>query len=363
METPTYRISFGKSSEQCNIFIEEGMLGRIPERLFSDCSSLAIVSDEIVSGIYARKLRIGTKGTHVITFPHGEKSKTLKTASEIASKMSKLSLDRRSAIIALGGGVTGDLAGFVASIFKRGITYFQVPTTLLAQVDSSIGGKTGVDTSWGKNQLGTFYQPSAVFIDTTTLDTLPKGEIINGLGEMVKSGIIADSKLFDSISRLDSFSLQNLKPMIPPTCKIKAKTVQADEREANLRSILNYGHTVGHAIEASAQYRLSHGKAVILGMIAEGWIALKLGIFEEASYERQRDLLYRIVKSFRVSTAFDPRKILEFARLDKKALGSSIRMSLPEKIGKMHEDNNGRCTVEVKKELLLESIQHLQKEV
>ena len=363
MATPKLSIKFGKSSEKCDVFIEEGILGHIPPRLFSDSSSLALVSDDLVSRIYARKLDIKSKETHLITFPHGEKSKSLDTASEIAAKMSKFGMDRKSAIIALGGGVTGDLAGFVASIFKRGIRYFQAPTTLLAQVDSSIGGKTGVDTSWGKNQLGTFHQPSAVFIDPSTLDTLPQSEIINGLGEMVKSGIIADRRLFDSIYQLDSFSTQKLKPMIYATCRIKTRIVQADEREDNLRSVLNYGHTVGHAIEASTHYKLAHGKAVILGMMAEGWIASKLGIFERKSYERQENLLQRIAKSFRVKAAFDSQRILEFARLDKKSLGGAIRMSLPEKIGKMHVDKDGRSTVAVKKDLFLASIEYLWNEL
>ena len=363
MATPTLSISFRKSNENCDIFIEEGILGRIPQQLFSDCSSVAVISDDLVSKIYAKKLSIRSKQIHLVSFPHGENIKSLDTASALASKLSDLGMDRNSAIIALGGGVTGDLAGFVASIFKRGLRYFQAPTTLLAQVDSSIGGKTGVDTGWGKNQLGTFYQPEAVFIDPSVLTTLPQSEIINGLGEMVKSGIISDSKLFDSIYPLDSLSLSNLKPMIIPTCRIKAKIVQGDEKETNLRSVLNYGHTVAHALEASADYKLAHGKAVILGMIAEGWIASELGILEKKSYERQTELLKRITRSFRVRAKFDPRKILEFAKLDKKAMGATIRMSLPEKIGKMHVEEDGRYTVEVKKDLFLNSLQHLKAEV
>lgn len=363
MATPTLSINFRKSNENCDIFIEEGILGHIPPRLFSDCSSVAVISDDLVSKIYAKKLSIKSKQVQLLSFPHGENNKNLDTVSTLASKLSNLGMDRSSAIIALGGGVTGDLAGFVASIFKRGIKYFQAPTTLLAQVDSSIGGKTGVDTDWGKNQVGTFYQPTAVFIDPSVLATLPQREIINGLGEIVKSGIIADTKLFDSISRLESLSLSNLKPMIIPTCRIKAKIVQADERETNLRSILNYGHTVGHALEASTQYKIAHGKAVILGMMAEGWIASKLGILEKGSYEKQTELLKRIMNLFKVRAEFDPQKILEFAKLDKKVTGSTIRMSLPERIGKMHVGKDGRHTVTIKKNLFLASIRHLKKEI
>lgn len=363
MATPTLRISFTSSGEKCHIFIKDGILAHIPPHFLSDCSSIAVISDDLVSRIYARKLKINSVETHLVSFPHGEKSKNLSVASVIASRMSKLGMDRKSAIIALGGGVTGDLAGFVASIFKRGIRYFQAPTSLLAQVDSSIGGKTGVDTEWGKNQLGTFYQPSAVFIDPSTLNTLPQSEIINGLGEIVKSGTIANRKLFDSIARLDSFTARDLKQMIIPTCRIKAKIVRADERETNLRSILNYGHTVGHAIEASAKYRFAHGKTVILGMMAEGWMAWKLGIFEERSYAKQSELLMKIIKRFQVRVELDPNKILEFARLDKKALGNKIRVSLPERIGRMHLAEDGKWTTVVNKDLFLDSIQQLRKEI
>jgi len=299
----------------------------------------------------------------VITFPNGEKSKNLETCSTIASKMSDLGLDRRSVIVALGGGVVGDLAGFVASIFKRGIKYVQAPTTLLAQVDSSIGGKTGVDTDWGKNQLGTFYQPRAIFIDPSTLDTLPRSEVINGLGEMVKSGVIADRDLFRSIEKARSLNIQNLKPLIPQTCRIKARIVEEDEREDNLRSILNYGHTVGHAIEASSNFKLSHGKCVILGMVAEGWISEKLGIFAESDHERQKDLLRRIIKSSKIETRLGTRQILGFAKLDKKSTAAAIRMALPEKIGKMHAKKNGNYLTPVSKDLFRESLQVIRREL
>ena len=253
--------------------------------------------------------------------------------------MSDLGLDRKSMVIALGGGVVGDLFGFVSSNYKRGIHYAQIPTTLLAQVDSSIGGKNGVDTDWGKNQLGTFYQPKAIFIDPKTLDTLPRSEVINGLGEMVKSGIIADKKLFESIERLNSFEIDKLKHLIPQTCLVKTRVVAKDERENNLRSILNYGHTIGHAIEASSNYRMNHGKCVILGMVAEGWIGARLGIFIESEHERQRKLLRKIIKAFRIRTEIDSDQILHFAKLDKKSTLSSINMVLPERIGKMHLTN------------------------
>lgn len=366
METVTLSLSFERSREKCQITIEDQILSRLPASVFSSASSIAIISDDIVSKLYAKRIqnrlsRI-TK-TSLITFPHGEKSKTLTTSSEIVSKMSDIGLDRNSIVVALGGGVVGDMVGFIASVFKRGIGYVQAPTTLLAQVDSSIGGKTGVDTEWGKNQLGLFSQPKAIFIDPTVLDTLPKAEAINGLGEMIKSGIIADKRIFDAIERSPSLSVQNLKRLIPRTCRVKAKVVEQDEREINLRSILNYGHTVGHAIEAASNFKLSHGKCVILGMVAEGWIATKLGIFEQYDLERQNALLRRVIKNNIPTGKLETKKILGFALHDKKSSGASIRMALPEKIGKMHSTKEGSYLIPVSKELFIGSLQELTREL
>ncbi|MGI0090907.1 MAG: 3-dehydroquinate synthase [Nitrososphaerales archaeon] len=368
MATATLSISFERSREKCDIFVKDQILANLPSRQFSNLSSVIVISDDNVSKLYAERVRNGLSrritSTGAITFPHGEKSKNLHTVSVIASKMSDLDADRNTAVLALGGGVVGDLVGFVCSVFKRGIKYFQAPTTLLAQVDSSIGGKTGVDAEWGKNQLGTFYQPTAVFIDPSTLDTLPRSEIINGLGEMIKSGIIADKNLFEQVKKIDFFSIHSLKPLIPQTCEIKAKIVRADEREANLRSVLNYGHTVGHAIEASSDYILGHGKCVILGMMAEGWISSKLGIFEESDYKKQTDLLKKVTQRFKVDfKTLDTKEILSFARLDKKSSRSSIRMALPERIGRMHMEKNGSFLVPVSKDLFVSSLEQLRREV
>ena len=301
----------------------------------------------------------GAVKTHLITFQHGERNKNLATVEMITKTMSALGLDRKSIVLALGGGVVGDLTGFVASIYKRGIKYFQVPTTLLAQVDSSIGGKCGVDTGWGKNQLGSFYQPTAVLIDKSTLDSLPEREMINGLGEMIKSGIIANSALFKSIESAKEYSIQKLKPLIGDTCKIKAKIVEADERESNLRNVLNYGHTIGHGLESSSGYRLSHGKSIILGMSCEGWIARELGIFDPKDYDRQNNLLKGIRNRFKVGTRFDPKTVLSFALLDKKNVGGVVNMSLPQKIGRMHS-TGGKYATPVSKSLLLKSLENLR---
>jgi 3-dehydroquinate synthase len=366
MATVTLSISFERSPAKCKITIEDQILSRLPASAFSNASSIAIVSDDVVSKLYGGRVQNRLSEfakTNVITFRHGEKSKNLHTCSEIASKMSDACLDRKSIVVALGGGVVGDMVGFIASIFKRGIPYVQEPTTLLAQVDSSIGGKTGVDANWGKNQLGTFYQPKAVFIDPSVLDTLPEAEVINGLGEIIKSGIIADRDLFNSIERLRSPSVEYLKPLIPKTCRIKAKIVEKDEHETNLRSTLNYGHTVGHAIEAASDFGLSHGKCVILGMAAEGWIASRLGIFSDSDLERQNVVLRRVIRNHIPTEKLKTRKILGFALRDKKSTGSTIKMALPEKIGRMHETKEGSFLVPISKELFLGSLRELMREL
>lgn len=364
MTTDTLEIVFPGRAEKCSIYFGERLSENLPLDRFTGASSLAIVSDDIVAKLYAKKIKKrlsqGSK-TYLIVIEHGERNKTLATASTIARKMSDMGLDRKSVLVALGGGVVGDLTGFVASIFKRGISYLQIPTTLLAQVDSSIGGKCGVDTEWGKNQIGTFYQPSNIFIDGWFLDTLPGNEIVNGLAEIVKSSVVTDSLMFDQIESSigDYFSIQNLKSLVRRTGEIKAKIVEADERETGLRKTLNYGHTAGHAIEASSGYRLSHGKSVLLGMFCEGFIAEKLGILCEHDYSRQKDLLAKIIRHYRIRFNLDRRKILAFAVLDKKSIGGMIMMSLPQKIGLMHPGDNGRFAVPVSRELFLKSLDYL----
>jgi 3-dehydroquinate synthase len=305
MARAALELSFPKAAFTCSLLVEDGLLEGLSKREIGEASSIAIITDDIVANLYGVTLqetlsRIAP--AQIIAIPHGERSKNLNTVTLVAAKMSKHGFNRKTALFALGGGVVGDLSGFVASVFKRGIKYFQLPTTLLAMVDSSIGGKTGVDTKWGKNQLGSFYQPLGIFVDPSTLDTLPEKELINGIAEMAKSAIIADAKLFAKVDAALSKEvlLENLKPLIIDTCKIKAQVVQEDEREQNVRAILNYGHTVGHALESASGYRLSHGKSVVLGMICEGWIARQLGIFQEDEHEKQRALLSKISARFGV---------------------------------------------------------------
>ncbi|HZW57829.1 MAG TPA: 3-dehydroquinate synthase [Nitrososphaerales archaeon] len=400
MEPLSLRIDYSRTKKGvvsrttiCDITVQKGIADHIGEHVkkilaSSDkegVSSVCVITDSVVAGIHGRKLlsvvsEISRK-VSLVKFEAGESSKTLATVSKIAGHLDRNGADRNTVLFALGGGVVGDLTGFVASIYKRGVRYFQVPTTLLAQVDSSIGGKTGVDTEWGKNQLGTFYQPRGVFIDPSLLDTLPSSELINGVAEIAKTAIISDKRMFEWLCALKDniISLPSLKNFIGETCRIKASIVSEDEKEDNLRAILNYGHTVGHAIEASTDFGLSHGRSVILGMLAEGWIAEKMGIFSSEDLERQNELLLRILSgrpSLRsnvkgsnstnrivLRTLRNERRLERLALADKKSTASSktIRMSLPEKIGRMSRtENEGSYRIPVRRELFLESIRYLR---
>jgi 3-dehydroquinate synthase len=349
------------------ILIRAGILDELAEEAqrLPDASSFFVVTDSNVAKLHGKKLRANLseldRRVEMVSFPAGEANKNIGTAWMVASRLSKLGADRGSVILALGGGVVGDLAGFVASIYKRGIDYIQLPTTLLAQVDSSIGGKTGVDAPWGKNQLGTFYQPRGVLTDPLVLGTLPPKEMINGMAEIVKCAVIANRRMFDRLSALARFDSQIPNDIIVEACKIKAAIVSKDEKETNLRAILNYGHTIGHAIESSSNYRLSHGACVILGMMAEGWIAVHMGILQKTDFEKQSELLLRLSRGFGISLPIlNKRTLLKFALSDKKTVSSSLRMSLPVELGKMYISRERRYKIPVSKETFEQSVDFLQ---
>jgi len=304
----------------------------------------AIITDSNTRKLYSENLENLLNSTgydaKLLEFPAGEKSKTWEMAGKLGRKLAKEGFDRSSTIIAIGGGVTGDLAGFVASVYQRGIGFVQIPTTLLAHVDSSIGGKTGVDIPEGKNLLGTFHQPKAVIIDIKTLETLPEKEIRNGFAEIIKYGMISDKKLFSYLEanitiRPDGF----YSHIIERSCRIKADIVEKDEREGELRKILNYGHTIGHAIEAYENFKISHGEAVALGMVYEAKIANMLGFLDKDSLKRQN----KLIKAAGLPTEYNfrnPDKIIEIMRKDKKSKNGRLYFALPEQIGKIKKENN-----------------------
>jgi 3-dehydroquinate synthase len=303
----------------------------------------AIISDARVAGLYGGQLQqhLQQSGLPVemITFPPGEASKNLQTVATLASTLAELGFDRKDALIALGGGVTGDITGFLASVYMRGIPFVQVPTSLLAQVDSSVGGKTGVDIPQGKNLVGTFYQPKAVYIDTDVLQTLPHEEFLGGMAEVIKYGASIDAGFFawlgthrESILALDPV---RTIPMIMRCCEMKAAVVEQDEREGGLRRILNFGHTIGHAVEAASGYRINHGFAVAIGMRAVAELAVKGGIARPEVATAIRQLLEAYGLPVTIPVEFDLQTLRAYLQTDKKTVGGRVFFVLPEQLGRV----------------------------
>ena len=273
----------------------------------------------------------------LFTFPHGEKNKTVGTIGTLASKLARSGFDRYDAILAFGGGVTGDIAGFLASSYMRGIPFVQVPTTLLAQVDSSVGGKTGVDIPEGKNLVGAFYQPKAVYIDSEVLSTLPKEELLGGLAEVIKYGVIRDSDFFTFLQENRENILDLVPSVIEETiltcCRIKAEVVAEDEREGGIRRILNYGHTIGHAVEAASDFTLIHGLAVSIGMVAAARLAAENNLLSKEEELQIIQLLESYKMPIEVPTELDRERIKKYLLTDKKVVSGSVFYVLPDKIG------------------------------
>ncbi|MDM7202847.1 MAG: 3-dehydroquinate synthase, partial [Thermodesulfobacteriaceae bacterium] len=290
-----------KTKPTYEILIGENLLEDLPKDLLRTLNfgKVALVTDDQVATLYAERLRKGLAKegilSEVFVFPKGESSKNINTVITLAQALLSKGFDRKDMIIALGGGVVGDIAGFLASIYLRGIPYIQVPTTLLAQVDSSVGGKTGVDLPEGKNLLGTFYQPAKVYIDVNLLKTLPEIELKNGLAEIIKYACILKYNLFKylnkNVQKIFSRDPKALTFLIYHSVLTKAKVVSLDEKEAGLRRVLNFGHTLGHALEAYSNYSVPHGLAVAVGMLIEAKLSELLKINEEPLYEPIKNLL------------------------------------------------------------------------
>ena len=327
----SYPISIGSGIIGNTALLEPHVKGR---RCF-------LVTDSAVAPLFADRVReslasAGAAEVATHAFPAGEESKTIRTIEAICRDAAQSGLDRRSVMIALGGGVTGDMTGFSAAIYMRGIDFIQIPTTLLAMVDSSVGGKTGVDIPEGKNLIGAFHQPKAVIIDTAFLDSLPDNQYLCGLAEIIKTAAILDAEFFaeletgtDAIRRRDArFSAK----MIKRCCELKAYVVSRDEREGSLRAILNYGHTYGHAIESSFHYKMLHGEAVAIGMCMAADLAVSLGVMERSEADRQRSLLSAV----RLPTGirFDAETVFQTMFKDKKTLDGVLRFVFTPVTGK-----------------------------
>lgn len=306
---------------------------------------LVVVTDSNVSPLYGKRaldsLAAAGLTTSLVEVPAGEESKCPAVLGRIYDHLVAERIPRQGAVVALGGGVVGDLTGFAAATFLRGIDFIQVPTTLLAMVDSSVGGKTGINHPQGKNLIGAFWQPRLVFVDTELLRTLPGRELRSGLAEVVKHGVIRDAAYFaylethlDAILALDPEATARV---VEGSCRIKAAVVGADERETSgLRAILNFGHTVGHALEAVAGYgTLTHGEAVAIGMEAAGRLALRKGMFDKPSLERLGALLDRIGLPRRIPGLLSMDAVASAMALDKKVMQGRLRFVLPRALGEV----------------------------
>ena len=326
-----------------NIHIGLNTLDTIGERIkqFHYSNKAVLISNSNITKIYAERIISNLKKNgfemEVIEVPDGEKYKNMREAEKIYDRLLVLKHDRHSPLIALGGGVIGDLTGFVAATYRRGVPYIQLPTSLLAQVDSSVGGKTAVNHSLGKNMIGAFYQPATVLVDLSALKTLPEIEFRCGMAEIIKYGIIADEMLFNflesRINDIKNLDFNALQYIIGASCKIKASIVSKDERENGLRSVLNYGHTIGHTLESLTGYeKYKHGEAVAIGMVAAAFISHKAGLCDKKDVERVKTL----IESYDLPTQLpeiSPEKILTTLYYDKKVINDRIKLILMKKPG------------------------------
>ncbi|WP_457599638.1 3-dehydroquinate synthase [Hydrogenimonas sp.] len=296
----------------------------------------AIVTNPKVSGLHLQRLleRIEAKELYIVVIPDGEAYKTMETIEFILDRLFDHRLDRKSVLVAFGGGVIGDMTGFAASIFQRGIDFIQVPTTLLAQVDASVGGKTGINNRFGKNLVGAFHQPKAVYIDTHWLKTLPKREFAAGVAEIVKMAVMFDADFFCWLETHDLNDEKSLKEAIRRSVELKARVVNEDEKEKGVRAVLNYGHTFAHVIENFSGYgTYLHGEAVSIGMVMANELAIASGLFSREEAERVRKLLqrYGLPVDYSIDSAD---RFYERFFLDKKSHDNTITFIVPESIGR-----------------------------
>lgn len=339
------KVDVGLDEIGYSIITDTSSLERVGELIQGEFGRVdgAVITDENVDRLYGEKLLQSLKAsdldfTSLVVEP-GEGSKSLETAKRLYEDLAELSLHRDSVILAFGGGVVGDLAGFVGSTFLRGVTVIQVPTTLLAQVDSSVGGKTAVNLPQGKNLVGTFHQPELVVIDPDLLSTLAPADVRSGLGEVLKYGLIRDEDFFRHLIEIrglfENFDNdERMEAIISRCCEIKAEVVEEDELDQGIRQILNFGHTLGHGIEASSGYgEIKHGEAVIWGMIGESWISVNRGYISREDFSNLVDGL----------TSFDlpplpadltGAELLDYVKRDKKARKGSINSVLLKRVGK-----------------------------
>jgi len=323
-------------------------------------ASIVVVSDARVARLHAaallRAIERGGGRPLLLTFPAGERSKSREMKARLEDRLASLSVGRDALFVALGGGVTGDLAGFLAATWHRGVPVVQVPTSLLAMVDAALGGKTGVDLPAGKNLVGAFHPPRALWADVTTLDTLPRRELSAGLAEAVKIAAVLDARLFALLDReaerLLARDASALLRVIGRCLRLKAKVVAEDLHDRGPRAILNFGHTVAHALESASGYRLRHGEAVAIGMVVEARIAERLTGFPREGTARLTALLARLGLPVTVPAGIEPRRIARLTLLDKKARGGTARCALPRRLGVPAEGPDPTRPIRVERDLL-----------
>jgi 3-dehydroquinate synthase len=302
-----------------------------------------LVCDSNVAALHREKAERFLGVADTVVFPAGESAKNFDTLAAICRRAAALKLDRHCTFVALGGGVTGDLTGFAAAIYLRGVNVMQIPTTLLAMVDSSVGGKTAVDIPEGKNLVGAFHQPCRVVIDPGLLETLPVRELENGLAEVVKTAVLGDAPLFEKLEANAGRLLEKplpralYKEIILRCCRVKSAIVAADAHEHGQRAFLNYGHTFGHGLELLSGFRIAHGEGVAIGMTVAAELAVRLGLFAPEAAARQRELVRALGLPTGVPKGTAPGAWFDAMRGDKKARGGRIVLILPEAIGKVRE--------------------------
>jgi len=345
-----------------DILIGRGLLAELPALLARHCPAerYAVIADSHVSTLYGEAavaaLRAAGRDAEILTFPAGEWSKTRETWAALTERMLAARFGRDAAVIALGGGVVGDVAGFVAATYLRGLPWVAVPTTLLAMIDASIGGKTGVDVPAGKNLIGAFHQPRVVVADLEVLGTLAPAQLAAGVAEAVKHGVIADAEYFGFLERergaIAAGDARALERVVVRSVEIKAVVVASDEREAGRRAVLNFGHTVAHALEAVSGFALPHGEAVAIGMAREARLAERIGIAEEGTAER----IGRLLEAYGLPVALPPAlaidDVLAAMGGDKKVRGGEVRFALPRAIGVMDGDDKRGWTIALREDLV-----------
>ncbi len=350
-----------------DVVLGRGVLAELPRLLRERCPAhrYAVVTDSRVATLYGDRvlglLREAGLAADVFTFPAGEWNKVRETWGAVCDQLVDAGIGRDGAIVALGGGVAGDLAGFAAATLHRGIPYVQVPTTVLAMVDAAVGGKVGLDLPAGKNLVGAFHPPRLVLADIETLTTLPRNQIAAGCAEAIKHGVVADAEYAGAVGHAAAACLARspaaLEPLVERSIRIKAEIVAADTLESGRRQILNFGHTVGHALEACGGFSLLHGEAIAIGMAVEASLAEAAGLAVPGTRARLLALLRPYDLPSTVPPVFDADDLLKAMRNDKKARAGVVRFALPHTIGTMAHSDDGAWTVEVESARIREAIE------